>query len=169
MRKFSHRETELEEKEVRLEEKRKKHITFISYVTIGIIVVISLFSLGVYNKYQDAKELLDEGGIRLARAEDLEHKLKTNVPVQKSSDSKAIKKEANQSHSQKHEQLKEKVIQLFEDSSPLRSKERRESALQRYENIKHEVEKTKGDLNTADYNWLKVYLDLANSNLKYSR
>lgn len=105
----------------------------------------------------------------MARAEDLEHKLKTNVPVQKSSDSKAIKKEANQSHSQKHEQLKEKVIQLFEDSSPLRSKERRESALQRYENIKHEVEKTKGDLNTADYNWLKVYLDLANSNLKYSR
>lgn len=62
MRKFSHRETELEEKEVRLEEKRKKYITFISYVTIGIIVVISLFGLGVYNKYQDAKELLDEGG-----------------------------------------------------------------------------------------------------------
>lgn len=60
----------------------------------------------------------------------------------------------------------EKVIQLFEDPNPLESKERRNSATKRYKNVKREVKKAKKDLNVAAYNWLKVYLDLANSNLK---
>ena len=60
----------------------------------------------------------------------------------------------------------EEVIQLFEDPNPLESKERRNSATKRYKNVKREVKKAKKDLNVAAYNRLKVYLDLANSNLK---
>jgi len=163
-------EERLDKREETLKKEHRKYIVIFSIVVVIVTVILLIFSWRVSQKNQTANALLEENNTRLTKVKELESKI-SDKSKQSASSSSTDNLTTSQSSKEtkepvkSYEQLKQEVDQLYEDSRPINPAEQIQSARQRYDTVKQDVENAKDNISFKSYNELKVQLMLAKSTL----